>query len=523
MVTRTPFKSVFISRKSGYLIALVAVVAMIGIRYAMSPFIEVYKAPFMTMYACAFVAAFYGGMGPTVLATVLSTIFAVYMLELNPATPLDSSLWISVVLNVLTAFCMGLFSLAQQKTQQAALNSANAALEAERKLRQSERALHKTGEELLGVAKLQQETNSQLESLLANAPVAIAFFDRDGRYVRINKFLAELKGIPIEDHIGRSVVEVLPQLGEQLEPIIRKIVATGEGEEHFETSVPMRQGSTRTRSWIIGLYPVKDNEGEVKWVGAVGIEITRQKEIEREIRRLNQTLEQKVRDRTEELSAANEELQGFTYSVSHDLRAPLRAIIASSRFILEDYGDELDENGRQLMTKQADAAKRLAELIDDMLRYARLSRAELVKKPIDLGRLFTDITQSIGEQYEHAAKLTVSGPMSVEGDPMMLRMAMENLIDNAYKYRNRDRNLEIALKGEAEDGRVKFMLKDNGIGFDPNYSAKLFQPFERLHRKEDYPGTGIGLANVKRVIERHGGSVEASGMPGEGATFIFTL
>lgn len=523
MIRRSPLYTTFISKRNGYIIAVGAVAVMIALRYVLSPIVPVTRAPFLTLYLAVLAAAVYGGTGPAILATVLTTIYGVTIFVELPNTRSDPSSWVTVLIYVLTAFGMALFSIVEQRSQEQALDSANAALDAERKLRVAEQEKREQAEQLIEVEKLQRDTQAQLESLLANAPVGIAFFDRELRYVRINDYLADLKGISVEDHIGRTVYDVMPQLGEQLGPVLQEMFEVGSGVTTVEVHAPSRGSSNRTRSWLVGIYPVQDENGKTLWAGAVGVEISRQKEVEREIRKLNQSLEDKVSERTQELSAANEELHGFTYSVSHDLRAPLRSIIASSRFLLEDYGDKLDAEGKDLLRKQSEAAKRLAGLIDDMLKYARLSRADLSSNPVNLGKLLVEIAHNTGLLYDHEAKIAVSGETIVAGDSTMLRLVMENFVDNAFKYRDKDRQLQISLQGIRRDSLVDFRLTDNGIGFDPEYSSKLFQPFERLHRKDEYPGSGIGLANVKRVVERHGGTVSAAGAKGEGAEFSFSL
>ncbi len=505
-----------------YAAAIASVLLMILIRFAFIGVMPETRAPFMTLYVSVIFSAWYGGFGPAAFSTGLGTLYGIYMIERNPKMLNDPSNVASVVLFIVTSLCMAAFSISQKRSQAIALEAAGEKLDAEIKLRESEQTQRMQAEELAQVGRLQHHTNALLESLLANAPMGIAFFDCERKYVRINDYLARLKGISAADHVGHRVGEIIPLLGEQLDPLIQQVLDTGEGIENYEINVPGIKPN-RHRSWIVGLYPIRADDGELEGVGAVGIEITRQKRVENEIRLLNQTLEDKVRERTKELLWANEELQGFTYSVSHDLRQPLRSIIASSRFILEDYGDKIDDEGKRLMQKQSEAAHRLANLIDDMLRYARLSRADLVAKPIDLGSMITDINESVAAQYQVRANIQITGETKVEGDPTMLRLAMENLVDNAYKYRRNDVPLEVSLCGKRHNGVVDFHLHDNGIGFDPAYADKLFQPFERLHRSEEYPGTGIGLANVRRVIKRHGGEISASSDQGHGACFCFSI
>lgn len=242
-----------------------------------------------------------------------------------------------------------------------------------------------------------------------------------------------------------------------------------------------------------------------------------------ELQALNAELEHRVEQRTEELKAAYRDMEGFTYSVSHDLRAPLRAIMSSSMILLEDYGETLDPEAKQQLTRQAAAARQLGTLIDDLLSFSRLGRAEVAKKPVDLGRIVGELNSSIRSRHEKEAEIRVQPDLLVQADPTLIRMVMENLLDNAYKYSPRSGNLSIEVGAQEHAGERCFYVRDNGIGFDSQYADKLFQPFERLHRPDEYPGTGIGLANVKRIIERHGGRVWAEGVRDEGAVFFFTL
>ncbi len=235
----------------------------------------------------------------------------------------------------------------------------------------------------------------------------------------------------------------------------------------------------------------------------------------------HEDLEQRVQDRTEELARTNADLEGFTYSVSHDLRAPLRAIIGFSKLLMEDHGEVLGEDVRSHLQRISGAADRMARIIDDLLTFSRLGRKEVIRQPVDLTWLAeSTIAELLRNNPESQAKYEVDRSMIVEGDPTLLRLAVENLIENAFKFTSKERApmIEVLQLGER-----LFCVRDNGVGFDPAYADKLFRPFERLHSERDFPGTGIGLANVRRIIERHGGRVWAEGSPNHGASFYFTL
>lgn len=224
----------------------------------------------------------------------------------------------------------------------------------------------------------------------------------------------------------------------------------------------------------------------------------------REIVALNRSLEERVRERTNEL-------ESFCYSVSHDLRAPLRAINATSAILKEDFADALPPEALKELDRQAEASTRLGNLIDDLLQFVRLGRAQAHHAPFDL----TALAGTVAEELR--LDVDVQEGMEAEGDASLVRLLLQNLLDNAAKFSNPGApRIEVGGDGET------FYVRDHGIGFDPKYAHKLFQPFERLHRDE-FPGTGIGLANVKRIVERHGGRVWAESAPGKGATFWFTL
>lgn len=218
-----------------------------------------------------------------------------------------------------------------------------------------------------------------------------------------------------------------------------------------------------------------------------------------------------------------EDVQAFNYSVSHDLRAPLRPLEGFSAALLEDYGDKLDEQGRQYLTRIQAAARRMNQLIDDMLELSRVSRAELRRVPFDLSALVETLFHAIGGEHPGADRETAcAAGLTASGDPRLLRMALENLLRNAWKFTDNRPHPRIEF-GHRRDGREDvYFVRDNGVGFNPAHAAKLFRPFQRLHGAE-FAGTGIGLAIVERIIRRHGGRIWAESRVGEGATFLFTL
>lgn len=241
------------------------------------------------------------------------------------------------------------------------------------------------------------------------------------------------------------------------------------------------------------------------------------------LKELNAGLERRVEERTESLQAAIRELEGFTYSISHDMRAPLRSMVGNARMLLTDYGAEVPPEGRDHLERIAAAASKMAALVDDLLQFARLGNQEVRRQPVDISELAESIAESVYRDEECEARVKVEPDLHVTADRELLRMVLHNLFHNSCKYRARDRGAEVEFGALPRDGKTVFFVRDNGIGFDPKYAPKLFKPFERLHRDAAYPGTGIGLANVKRIIERHGGEVWAEGHLDQGSTFYFTL
>jgi PAS domain S-box-containing protein len=240
-------------------------------------------------------------------------------------------------------------------------------------------------------------------------------------------------------------------------------------------------------------------------------------ESEERYRSLAESLELLVQERTSELEAAYREQESFSYSVSHDLRAPLRSIVSSARILDEDYGSNLPDEAKLMLDRQAHAALRLAHLIDDLLELSRVGRKELTKTNVDVTELFTIVSTSI--EKPETLRFSIEQNLRANGDARLLQLLAQNLVENAVKFSPNGGLVRIGRS--PEDGA--FFISDQGVGFRQEYSAKLFLPFHRLHTDEEFPGTGIGLASVKRIVERHGGRIWAEGEVGKGATFYFIL
>jgi light-regulated signal transduction histidine kinase (bacteriophytochrome) len=248
--------------------------------------------------------------------------------------------------------------------------------------------------------------------------------------------------------------------------------------------------------------------------------VTERLRAEAQVRALNRTLEARVAVRTRELTQANEELESFAYSVSHDLRAPLRSIDGFGRLLQERHAHALDDTGRAYLDRVRNASSRMDELIDAILKISRIGRSALKPAATDLSRIAGEIVAELRElSPDREVAVEIQPGLEAWADPTLARNLLQNLLGNAWKFTAATPDARIRLH---RDGHA-FVVEDNGAGFDPRYANKLFRPFQRLHPQEEFPGHGVGLASVRRVLERHGGSIRAEGEPGKGARFVFVF
>lgn len=354
------------------------------------------------------------------------------------------------------------------------------------------------------------EATRRLSGILESIQDAFTAVDGDLHVTFVNKRMAHFYGLQADQLIGRSALEFLTNPGED------RVV------EAIRTS--FRDNRAQTIEYYSPAFNVWVETRFFPWENGVAIyvrDVTARKNMELEIRDLNIDLERRVAERTRQLEVANKELESFAYSVSHDLRAPLRAIDGFSQVIEEDYSDRLDDSGRGYLVRVRRAAKRMAQLIDALLDLAKIARRALVREPINMSALASAVAAEFAETYpERKVSVQVEDGLMSFGDPTLLRTLFENLIGNAWKFTRRTAEAEIAI-GRNEAG--EFFVRDNGAGFDMAYADKLFGAFQRLHSDDEYEGTGIGLATVARVVHRHGGMIRAQGESNRGAAFYFTL
>lgn len=266
-----------------------------------------------------------------------------------------------------------------------------------------------------------------------------------------------------------------------------------------------------------------DDQNKVEWLDGAIFDISERKQAEKEIFAYRNHLEELVEQRTQELQGANQELESFAYSISHDLRSPLRAMHGFSKALQEDYADALDATANSYLDKICAASERMADLIDDLLRLTRISRRDMDHAPVDLSLLTREVAASIQAQHPaESVHFDIEPGIIVMGDHHLIRIALENLVQNAWKYTRGKPQRIIEFGAAISNQQTRYYLRDNGVGFDMRYADKLFGVFERLHGGE-FEGTGIGLATVKRVVNRHNGEVWGESEPGKGACFYFTL
>jgi len=367
------------------------------------------------------------------------------------------------------------------------------------------------------------ESRADFEAVFHSSNVLVALLDLtdDGfRYADVNAELAGLFGLAVETMRGKTVSEIGFSPEEALEWRRALLRCADEG------SLQMPEYCLRLirpeRWYHIVFTAIPGEPGAPMRFSALAVDITERRQATQDAQRLNLDLEAQVRERTAMLEAANKDLESFAYSVSHDLRTPLRTIEGFATMLSDDHGHELPEEAVEKLRRISSASQHMAQLIDDMLMLSRASRGELRREPVDLSRVARAVVAELhGSRPEVAAE--VEAGLIANADPQLVRIVMDNLIGNAWKYTGQRPNPHVHVGAEIHEGEYVFYVRDNGCGFDMRFVGKLFQPFQRLHTRPQFEGTGVGLATVARIVRRHGGKVWAEGEVDRGATFRFTL
>jgi PAS domain S-box-containing protein len=365
-----------------------------------------------------------------------------------------------------------------------------------------------------------REANRFLDSLIENLPVMVAVKDAVTlRYVRINRAAEKLLGYPREALLGRDVGELMSEAqAKVLTAHDRETLAQGKlveiREQHIQTD---RNGA---RILHVMKMPLADGDGKAQFLLAISVDITDRKLAEQAIHELNSALHVKA----EQLTTINRELESFSYSVSHDLRAPLRAIDGFALMLEEDHAPHLDAEARRYLSVIRDNSKRMGELIDDLLSFSRLGRLPVATQEIDIESLVHEVVdEALTVPLDPVPRVDIGRLPPAHGDRALLRQVWTNLISNAIKYSSKNAKPRIEVTGERSVAENWYSVSDNGVGFNMQYADKLFGVFQRLHHADEFSGTGVGLAIVHRVVTRHGGRVWAESRVDEGAVFSFTL
>ena len=362
-----------------------------------------------------------------------------------------------------------------------------------------------------------------LRSLIDLLPDFIYVKDRDSRFLAANDACARYMGASSPDELlGHDDSEFYPaEVAAEFRA--EELRALG-GQPVIDKEEIIAGLDGTIRNVLTTKIPLRAPDGEVVGLVGTGRDISERKRAEERIRQLNEELEKRVVERTAELEAANRELEAFSYSVSHDLRAPLRAVDGFSELLLEDHGPDLKEEARDYLRRVRAASQRMGQLIDAMLQLARVTRGEMHREPVDLSALARSISAELRDSPpDRAVEWIIAPGQEARGDPRLLRALLENLLGNAWKYTGKRERACIEFGAIERDGSREWFVRDNGVGFDMEYASHLFAPFRRLHTGREFEGVGIGLATVQRIVARHGGTIRAEAVPDQGAAFYFTL
>lgn len=357
--------------------------------------------------------------------------------------------------------------------------------------------------------------------MFGGAPEGVWVIGPDGGTTEVNRRVCEMLGYAPEEMHGRSPLDFADEVNREIMREARKVAKTN---AHQSYEVALRHKTGHNVFVQLNATNLHNEDGSLAGVLAFLSDLTERRRMEKALNRLNEELEQRVAERTIALEVANRELEAFSYSVSHDLRAPLRAIHGFCHILQESHADKIDEQAKDLVTRVTAAAGRMGQMIDDLLNLSRISQQEMQRRAVDLSALAREVAEELQEgDPGHKAEWVIAPRVMAQGDRGLLRVVLQNLIGNAWKYSSKRDAVRIEFGIAKKEGRPVYFVRDNGAGFDMAYAGKLFGAFRRLHSPFEFPGTGIGLATVARIVHRHGGEVWADGKVNEGACFYFSL
>jgi PAS domain S-box-containing protein len=376
-----------------------------------------------------------------------------------------------------------------------------------------------------------QQSEEHFRFLFETMAQGVIIQDAESKIIDANDAACEILGLSKDQLLGKTAYDprwkLIHEDGSNLFPEqMPSNIALRTCKPVIDTLIGAYIPEINTHHWILtsSTPKFKDGDSSPYLTMTTFTDITERKIAEEEIQKLNQELEKRVVERTIQLESANKELEAFAYSVSHDLRAPLRGIDGFSEILLEQYQDKVDEQGKNYLHRIRAATQRMSELIEDMLNLSRIIRS---KMDVNLVK-FSEIAHEIAGNYlenntERNVEFIIQDGITIQGDGRLLRIVLENLIGNAWKFTSKHSSARIEFGTQQQDNRLVYFIRDDGAGFDMQYAQRLFGAFQRLHTESEFPGTGIGLATVQRIINRHGGALWAEGEIEKGATFYFTI
>ncbi|MFN3531260.1 MAG: PAS domain S-box protein [Candidatus Brocadia sp.] len=417
-------------------------------------------------------------------------------------------------------YLMGIFrDVTERKRAEEALRVLNESLE--QRIEDRTAALVKANKELKSEISERRRVEEELRKLfnaVEQSSCSVVITDKEGNIEYVNPKFSRVTGYAPEEVIGENprILKSGEKPPEEYKCLWDTITSGGEWEGEFHNK--KKNGELYWE--YASISPIRNPEGAITHFVAIKEDITERKRTEEELRKQRDHLEYL----TNRLAAANKELEAFCYSVSHDLRAPLRGIDGFSRALLEDYSDRLDSQGKNYLQRVCSASKYMGQLIDDLLNLSRITRGEMSCKKVNLSALAKVIASELQEaEPGRQAEFIIAEKLVVNGDPHLLQIALKNLLSNAWKFTRKRPRTIIEFGVKQHDGKPVYFVRDNGAGFDMAYANKLFGAFQRLHSTTEFEGTGIGLATVQRIIHRHGGQIWAEGAVDQGATFYFSI